>query len=79
MTIATHADVCRLFPGLQDHAIVDLLAARPSIAELEAVSQLLQDDDESLIEIKQRKGARLNRLIVTLSHAQLHAADNHDR
>jgi arsenate reductase-like glutaredoxin family protein len=79
MTSATHADVCRLFPGLQDHAIVDLLATRPSIAELEAVSQLLQDDDESLIEIKQRKGARLNRLMAILSYAQVHAADNHDR
>jgi arsenate reductase-like glutaredoxin family protein len=79
MTIATRAEVCRLFPGLQDHAVVDLLATRPSIAELEAVSQMLQNDDESLIEIKQQKGDRLNRLMVILSHAQLHAADNHDR
>jgi arsenate reductase-like glutaredoxin family protein len=79
MTIATHADVCRLFPGLQDHAVVDLLATRPSIAELEAVSQMLQDDDESLIEIKQQKGDRLNHLVAILSHAQLQAADNHDR
>jgi hypothetical protein len=79
MTIATHADVCRIFPGLQDHAVVDLLAARPSIAELEAASQMLQDDDESLIEIKQRKSDRLNNLVAILSHAQLQAADNHDR
>ncbi len=79
MTIATHADVCRLFPGLQDHAVVDMLATRPSIAELEAVSRLLQDDDESLIEIKRRKGDRLNRLVVILSRAQLQPADNHDR
>ncbi len=79
MTIATHADVCRLFPGIQDHAVVDLLATRPSIAELEAVSQMLQDDDESLIEIKQQKGDRLNRLAAILSHAELQAADNHDR
>jgi hypothetical protein len=79
MTVATHADICRLFPGLQDHAVVDLLATRPSIAELEAVSQMLQDDDESLIEVKQQKGDRLNRLIAILSHSQLRAADNHDR
>ena len=79
MTIATHADVCRLFPGLQDHAVVDLLATRPSIAELEAVSRMLHDDDESLIKIKQEKGDRLNRLVVILSHAQLQPADNHDR
>jgi arsenate reductase-like glutaredoxin family protein len=79
MTIATHADVCRIFPGLQDHAVVDLLATRPSIAELEAASQMLQDDDESLIEIKQRKSDRLNNLVAILSHAQLQAADNHDR
>lgn len=79
MTIATRADVCRLFPGLQDHTVVDLLAARPSIAELEAVSQMLQDDDESLIEIKQQKGDRLNRLAAILSYAQLLAANNHDR
>jgi arsenate reductase-like glutaredoxin family protein len=79
MTIATHADVCRIFPGLQDHAVVDLLATRPSITELEAASQMLQDDDESLIEIKQRKSDRLNNLVAILSHAQLQAADNHDR
>ena len=79
MTIATRAEVCRLFPGLQDHTVVNLLATRPSIAELEAVSQMLHDDDESLIEIKQRKGDRLNRLVVILSHAQLQAADSHDR
>ena len=79
MTVATHADICRLFPGLQDHAVVDLLATRPSIAELEAVSQMLQDDDESLIEIKQQKSDRLNRLMAILSLAQLQAADNHDR
>jgi arsenate reductase-like glutaredoxin family protein len=79
MTVATHADVCRLFPGIQDHAVVDLLATQPSIAELEAVSQMLQDDDESLIEVKQQKGDRLNRLFAILSRSQLRAADNHDR
>jgi hypothetical protein len=79
MTVATHDDVCRLFPGLQDHAIVDLLATRPSIADLEAVSQLMQDDDEGLIGLKQRRGDRLNRLLVILSQAQLQAADDFDR
>ena len=79
MTIATRAEVCRLFPGLQDHTVVNLPATRPSIAELEAVAQMLQDDDESLIEIKQQKSDRLNRLMAILSLAQLQAADNHDR
>jgi hypothetical protein len=79
MTVATHDDVCRLFPGLQDHAIVDLLATRPSIADLEAVSQMMQDDDEGLIGLKQRRGDRLNRLLVILSQAQLQAADDFDR
>ena len=37
MSVASHNDVSRLFPGIEDHAAADLLAMRPSIAELEAV------------------------------------------
>lgn len=79
MTIATHDEVCRLFPGLDDHAVVDLLAARPSTAELEAVMQMLQDNDEALIDVRQQKGDRLNRLFAILARSQLQAADNHGR
>ena len=79
MTVATHDDVCRLFPGLDDHAVVDVLAAGPSIADLEAVSPMLQDNDESLIEVKRQRGDRLNRLFAILSLAQVQAAGNHDR
>ena len=79
MIVATHDDVCRLFPGLDDHAVVDLLATQPSIAELEAVSQMLQDDDESLIEVKRHRGDRLNGLFSIVSRAEVQAADTHDR
>mgnify|MGYP001556074913 CR=1 FL=1 len=79
MTIATHDDVCRLFPVLDDHAVVDLLANQPSTEELEAVFQMLQDNDESLIEVKRQRGDRLNRLVAILMRAQLEAADDRDR
>ena len=79
MATATHDDVCRLFPGIQDHTIVDVLATQPSIAELEAALQMLQEDDESLIETKQREGGRLNCLIAILANAEILFDDDVDR
>lgn len=68
---ATHKDVYRLFPGIQDHVVVDLLATRPTIDELEAASLLLQDDGESMIDVKQQSGDRLNALVAILAGAQI--------
>lgn len=63
MSIATHEDVVRIFPGIQDHASLELLAAKATVNDLEAVQLLLQDVDEGLIEMKRQEGDRLNQLL----------------
>lgn len=78
MATATHEDVYRLFPDIQDHAIVELLGSRPTTDELEAASQLLQDDDEGLIDIKQRFGDRLNLLVTILAEANVEPVSDRD-
>ena len=79
MSVASHNDVSRLIPGIEDHAAADLLAMRPSIAELEAVLQMLQDYDDALEEIRRQKGDRLNRLYVILEQAQVRADDDRNQ
>lgn len=71
MHAATHEDVYRLFPGIQDHAVVDLLETQPTVGELEAASQLLEGNDERLIVVKQQSGDRLNHLVAILVDAQV--------
>ena len=51
MTTATQNDIVRLLPGIQDHTVLEILAMEATVAELEALVQLLQDDDEGLIEV----------------------------
>lgn len=79
MNTATHNDIVRLFPGIQDHTVVDVLAAEATVGELEATLRMLEDNDENLIEVKQEKGDRLNRLLGILANAQITPQDEIDR
>ena len=76
MTIARQGDIVRLFPGIQDHSIVELLAMQATLDELEAALQLLQDNDAGLIEIKRQKGDRVNLVCGVLEHAELQLPDD---
>lgn len=76
MTIATPNDIVRLLPGIQDHTILETLAMEVTVAEVEALVQLLQDDDEGLIEVKQQVGGRLNRLLGILANSEIALRDN---
>lgn len=80
MTIATHDDIVRLFPGIQDHTVVEILAAKPTVDQLEAASMLLSDQDEGLIEAKREAGDQLSRVLDILANAEIvPREDNHDR
>lgn len=79
MASATHDDIVRLFPGMQDHTVLEILATRASVAELEAASLMLQDADEELIEVKQRRGDRLSRLLGILANSEIRPRDDRDR
>ncbi|MDH5622768.1 MAG: hypothetical protein OEY74_11860 [Gammaproteobacteria bacterium] len=75
MTRATHNDIVRLFPGIQDHTALEIIAMQATINELEAASQLLQDNDDGLIEVKRRKGDRLNLLCGLLAQSEIQLRD----
>ncbi len=79
MATATHDDIIRLFPDMQDHTVLAILGMEATIDELEAALQLLQDDDEGLIGIKQQKGGRLNLLLGILQKSELQPRDELER
>jgi hypothetical protein len=79
MTTATHDDIVRLFPGIQDHTVLDIQAMDATTGDLEAALLLLQGDDEGLIDVKRRKADRLNLLIGILENSEVQVRDNADR
>lgn len=78
MTIATVDDIARVFPGIQDHTVLEILATQPTVDELEAALLLLTNDDEGLIEIKQRESAQLNRLLEILNQSEIRPRTDRD-
>lgn len=79
MDTATRDDIVRLFPGMQDHTVLEIQAARATVADLEAASLMLQDADEGLIGVKQRRGDRLSVLLRILANAEIRPPDDGDR
>ena len=75
MNAATHQDIVRLFPGIQDHTVVEILGTNATLGDIEAAQALLQDADEGLIGVKQRHGDRLNRVLNILAASDLRRDD----
>ncbi len=75
MNAATRKDIVRLFPGIQDHAVVEILDTHATLGDIEAVVALLQDSDEGLIGVKQRHGERINRVLDILAASGFRADD----
>lgn len=71
MATATHDDIARLFPGIQDHTAVEILDAHASVAELEATAVLLHNGDKELIGVKRRHGDRIDALLDILSRSEI--------
>jgi len=78
MISATHDDIVRLFPGLQDHTVLEIQATEATAEDLEAALLLMQNDDEGLIDIKQQKGSRLNLLLEILANSEIQLPDDFD-
>jgi hypothetical protein len=79
MDTATHDEIVRLFPGIQDHTVVEVLATGATLSELEAGSLLLGNQDNGLIEAKQEAGSQLSRVLDILARAEVMPADESDR
>lgn len=56
---------------MDDHANLEILATKVTVAELEAAIMLLQGDDKTLIDIKRRSGDRLHHLLTILANAEI--------
>lgn len=76
MEKATHNDVVRLFPGIQDHAAVEVLATNPTFAELGAAALLLQNSDEGLMDAERMHGDRIHRLLEILDSSGLRQTED---
>lgn len=79
MSIATHKDIVQVFPGIQDHAAVEILEMQATVDELEAALAVLTSDDKDLIDIKQREGGQIHRLLNILNQADIQAVLDRDR
>lgn len=78
MAMATYKDIFRLFPGLQDHAVTEILDLHATIDELEAALVLFSSDDKDLIEIRRREGGKIHQLARVLSEAGIEAIEDRD-
>jgi len=78
MVGVTHDDIVRLFPGMQDHTVLEVQATEATVEELEAALLLLQNGDEGLTDIKQRTGTRLNLLLEILASSEIQLREDPD-
>lgn len=75
MAGATHQDVIRLFPGIQDHTALRILKTHAPVEDIEAAALILQNADEGSIEIRRREGDRINRIVAILQASELRPPD----
>ena len=78
MDTATRQDIVRLFPGIQDHTVVEILDTQATLGDIEAAVALLQGTDEGLIGVKQRHGDRINRVLDILAASDFRPDDLDD-
>ncbi len=79
MTAATRQDVLRLFPGLQDHATLEILEDETTVDELETLFAMLAGDDETFYTTHRTEGDRMQRLLSVLRQAGIEPREDRDR
>jgi hypothetical protein len=79
MITATHDDILRLFPGIQDHTVVEILATKATLGDLEAASLLLANQDNGLIDAKRGASGQLSRVLDILANAEITSVEDRDR
>lgn len=79
MATVTAADVVRVFPGIEDHVVLEVLASRPTLGDLEAASQMLADQDEALVDADPVRRARAAGLVDILATAGVGMPDDDPR
>lgn len=80
MTVATHQDILRLFPGISDHGAIEILDMKATLGDLEAAAAVLARDDEGLVEAQEPRGRRVQQILVILDQAGIqHSSTDRDR
>lgn len=79
MITATHDDIIRLFPDIQDHAVVEILATKATLGELEAASLLLANQDNRLIDAEREASGQSPRVLEILANAEIMPVADRDR
>lgn len=79
MTTATRDDIVRIFPGIQDHAALEILDMKATVNELEAALVQLTSDDKEIIDIQHREGDQIHRLVSILNQSQIVPQNDHDQ
>lgn len=79
MITATHDDIIRLFPDIQDHAVVEILATKATLGELEAASLLLANQDNRLIDVEREASGQSPRVLEILANAEIMPVADRDR
>jgi hypothetical protein len=74
-----HDDIVRLFPGIQGHTVVEILATKATLRELEAASLLLANQDNGLIDVKREASGQLSRVLDILAKAEIMPGEDRDR
>ena len=75
MSIANHEDIVHVFPGIQDHAVVEILEMKATVDELEAALAIMSGDEKDSIGIRQREGGQIHRLLGILDRAGVQQGD----
>jgi hypothetical protein len=78
MNSAKRDDILRLFPGVQDHTVVELLATKATHSDFEAAFLLLTNQDEGLTDAKREAGSQLSRLLDILASAEIAPGEDRD-
>lgn len=75
---ATRQDITRLFRGVDEHTILELLRIEPSVSDLEAALLVMQGDDESLYGMAESRRQAAAQLASTLEQAGFRAGGDED-
>lgn len=78
MRIAMHKDIVNVFPGIEDHAAVEIMDLKATVEELEAALAVITSNDKDLIGVKQREGGQIHRLLLILNQSGIAAAQDRD-
>lgn len=75
-TQVSHEQIAELFPGIEDHTVVEIMETGATLDDLEAAFQWLQSGDEPAFAARRQDSSRFNRLLGVLTEARVQPAQD---